>query len=558
MVATARESARRRPSAGRRALGWLLRIVAFGILFGIGGWIGLVVAAFPTLDDLEQRAEVRYVPGAILASDGTTVLRRLRAPRTRTYLDAGDVPELVSDAVIAAEDRRFYEHSGIDVRGIARAARADLRSRTAAQGGSTITQQLVKNTYVGPDRTLARKSREAILAVALETRWTKDRILAAYLNSAYFGSGRYGIVDAARGYFGTSVDKLTPAQAALLAGLLRAPESNNPDRAPAQARKARARVLDAMAEMGSISAAQHRTANAAPLPAPRRRRSSSATELAPHLSDVIVGDLIEQYGVARALGGGLRVRTTIDADMQRAANDALVPITRAGLDSAIVVIDPRKDEIRAVTQAGPGARGAFNVAFDGHRQPGSAFKPFMLAAAYRAGYAPGTIVTSAPFDKQYPGGRFAVTNGGGYAGQTTLEHATWHSDNTVFARLQDRLGIQSAIDVAEAAGIRSRMDPVPALVLGALPQGTTPVELAHAYATFAAHGSRTSMVGAGGPRYLSFVSEPGTDDPWRPRAIRRQVLDQGIADQVTATLQGVIRSGTGTGAAIGRPAAGKT
>jgi penicillin-binding protein 1A len=542
----------------RRLLGWTIRVLAFGTLFGIGAWIGVVTAAFPTLDDLESRAEVRHVPGAILSRDGKTVLRKLRAPTTRTYLEAEDVPSLLADAVVAAEDRRFREHSGIDVRGIARAARQDIEARAAVEGGSTITQQLVKNTYVGPDRTLARKSREAVLAVALETRWSKDRILAAYLNTAYFGSGRYGAADASNGYFGVPVAKLRPAQAAMLGALLRAPEGNNPERAPQRAKQGRNRVLDTMEQLGTITPAQARIARNEPVPRPKRRRAGTSTELAPHLSDVVVGDLIEHYGVGRALGSGLRVRTTIDADMQRAANAAVKRAGDAGLGAALVAIDPRGGELRAVALGGEAAEGAFNVAFDGQRQPGSAFKPFMLAAAYEVGYAPGTIVRSAPFDQQYPGGRFRVSNGGGYAGNTTLEHATWQSDNTVYARLQDRLGIESAIDQAHAAGIRSQMDPVPALVLGALPQGTTPIELAHAYATFAAHGSRTSMVDGGGPRYVSTVNDPRTDERWRPVAIERQSIPRGVADQVTATLQGVIRQGTGTGAAFGRPAAGKT
>ncbi len=469
------------------------------------------------------------------------------------------MPDQLADAVVAAEDRRFYEHSGIDVRGIARAARADLRSRSTAEGGSTITQQVVKNTYVGPERSLARKSREAILAVALETRWSKQRILTTYLNTAYFGSGFYGVADASSGYFGVPVAKLTLAQSALLGGLLRAPEVNSPYRAPAMARAARARVLAAMVDLGTITKAQAQRAERAPIPAPRASSSqSSSRELAPHVSDMIVGDLIDRYGVNRALGGGLRVRTTIDATLQREATESLQRATDVGLDAAIVSIDPKTGELRAAAQAGTGARGAFDVAFDGHRQPGSAFKPFMLAAAYEHGYTPTTPVVSAPFSKQYPGGAFVVTNGGGYAGTTTLEHATWNSDNTVYARLQDQLGIASAIRMAKAAGIRSRMDPVPALVLGALPQGTTPVELAHAYATFAAHGVRTSLADGGGPRYVSWVTEPGGAERWRPTTTRRHMIDRGVADQVTATLEGVVEHGTGTGAAIGRPVAGKT
>lgn len=542
----------------RALVRWTFRFLAYGLLFAVGTWLGVVTAAFPTLDDLERRAEFRQVPGAILTSDGRTVLRRLRAPETRTYLEPDQVPDVVADAVIAAEDRRFRAHFGIDPQGIVRAAIADVRARGIAEGGSTITQQLVKNTYVGPERSLARKSREAVLAVALETRWSKDRILATYLNTAYFGSGHYGIADAAIGYFGVPAGRLQYAQAALLASLLRSPEGNNPSRAPRRALVERNRVLDTMFELGTMTKAQRDVAVHTPVPRGTTAQGAARSELAPHLADVIVGDLVERYGVRRALGGGLRVRTTIDAQMQRAAREAVRAVDAVGLDSALVAIDPRSGELRAIAHGGDAVRSAFNVAFDGRRQPGSAFKPFMLAAAYEQGYAPGTAVVSAPFDKQYPGGRFRVSNGGGYAGTTTLDRATWQSDNTVYARLQDRFGIDAAIDVAAAAGIRSRMDPVPALVLGALPEGTTPLELAHAYATFAAHGMRTSLVDGGGPRYVSFVTEPDRKRRHRPNTVRRQVLDPGVADLVTDTLLGVITSGTGTGAGISRPAAGKT
>ena len=536
-----------------------MRVALYGTLFAAGVGFGLVYAAFPKLDALERQAEFRQLPGAILASDGHTVLRQLRAPTSRSYVEADDLPQVVVDAVVAAEDRRFFQHGGVDVKGVLRAAVADARARTTVEGGSTITQQLVKNTYVGPKRSLARKTREAVLAVALETRWSKRRILAAYLNTAYFGNGRYGIADAALGYFGVPVTKLAPHQAALLGALLRSPEGNNPSVAPGRARLARHRVLTTMHELGTLGDAQLARADRSSLP--RRRpgpRSGPGTgSLAPQLADSVVSQLIERYGVRRALGGGLRVRTTIDAQLQRDARDAMDRVSELGLDAALVAIDPKTGEVRAMANGGSAARAAFNVALDGQRQPGSAFKPFMLAAAYDAGLTPKSTITSGTFDKDYPGGRFRVTNGGYAAGPTTLEQATWHSDNSVYARLQDQFGIESAIKTARAAGIRSRMDPVPALVLGALPQGTTPTELAHAYATFAAHGVRTSLAAGGGPRIIDRVGEGG-GTVWRPRALRRSVLDRGVADQVTATLQGVLRFGTGVGAAIGRDAAGKT
>lgn len=545
----------------RRLLARLGTLLAYGAVLGVGVWAGMLTSAVSKLDALEARATERQVPGVLLARDNRTVLRRLRAPTSRTYLETEDLPDVLVDAVVAAEDRRFFEHSGIDVRGLARAALVDLRAREAREGGSTVTQQLVKNTYVGPEQTIARKSREALFAMALETRWSKQRIMTTYLNTAYFGGGRYGVVDASRGYFGVFPKQLAPAQAALLAALLRSPEGDNPATAPVRARASRDRVLRSMRELGSLDEAQLRAALAAPLP-PRARllagRAVSAREIAPQFADAVNAQLIERFGVRRALGGGLRVRTTLDAGMQRAANAALARVGEQGLDGALVAIDVRTGEVRAMANGGAARSAAFNVALDGHRQPGSAFKPFFLAAAYEAGLTPGTRLESAPFAKRYPGGEFRVKNDGGYAGTTTLERATWKSDNTVYARLQDQLGVAAGVDAARAAGIRSRIDEVPAAVLGALPDGATPTEMASAYATFARHGERIGMAGSGGPRLVSIAAAKDTGERWRPVAIRRDALPRGVADLVTRTLQGVVREGTGTGASIGRDAAGKT
>lgn len=545
----------------RRFARILLLLALYGVLLGIGIWAGLVTSAITKLDALEARATERQVPGVVLARDNSTVLRRLRAPTSRTYLETKDLPDVLVDATVAAEDRRFFDHSGIDVRGLARAALVDLRARAAREGGSTITQQLVKNTYVGPEQTAARKSREALFAVALETRWSKERILATYLNTAYFGGGRYGVVDAARGYFGVYPKQLTPAQAALLAALLRAPEGDNPATAPLRAKASRDRVLRTMHELGSIDDEELKTALSTPLP-PRARLLAAARttsrEIAPQFVDAVTSQMIEHFGVRRALGAGLRVRTTIDAPMQRAANDALARVNDLGLDAALVAIDVETGEVRAMANGGAARKAAFNVALDGHRQPGSAFKPFMLAAAYDAGLTPKTKLRSAPFSKAYPGGVFTVKNDGGYSGDTTLERATWKSDNTVYARLQDELGIGKAIDVARASGVQSRIDEVPAAVLGALPDGATPTEMANAYATIARHGERISMAAGGGPRMVSIAAAKDTGERWRPAALRREAMSRPVADMVTTTLQGVIREGTGTGASIGRPAAGKT
>jgi penicillin-binding protein 1A len=544
----------------RRLVRLLAGCILYGTVLAVGMWAGLVTSAVTKLDELEAKATKRDVAGVVLARDNHTILRSLRAPTSRTYLETEDLPPLLTHATVAAEDRRFFEHSGIDVRGLARAALVDLRARHAREGGSTITQQMVKNTYVGPKQTIARKTREALFAVALETRWPKERILTTYLNTAYFGNGIYGIVDASRGYFGVYPKALTPPQAALLAALLRSPEGNNPLTAPAQARAGRARVLTTMHELGTLTTAQWRAALEAPLVT--RAGSAAAArarrEIAPQFTDAVSNQLIQHFGVRRALGSGLRVRTTLDPRLQRAANAALSRVEALGLDAALVAVDVATGEIRAMANGGSTRHAAFNVALDGHRQPGSSFKPFMLTAAYEAGMTPDTPLRSAPYSHEYPGGIFTVKNDGGYSGMTTLERATWKSDNTVYARLQQRVGIDKAIDAARAAGIRSAIDDVPATVLGALPEGATPAEMANAYATFARHGERISMVQGGGARLLARVSGRSDTDNWRPAALKRQTIPRGIADLVTSTLQGVLRSGTGVGASFGQPAAGKT
>jgi penicillin-binding protein 1A len=474
------------------------------------------------------------------------------------------VSDVLADAVVAAEDRRFYDHIGVDPRAVARAARADIRARHVVEGGSTITQQLVKNAYLGPQRTAGRKTREAVLAIALEVRWSKRRVLTAYLNTAYFGNGAYGIRDAARTYFGRNLRALRPSEAALLAALLRSPTADDPVYHPQRALARRNHVLDTMHDLGSITAHQLAIAKTAPLPTAvtvaRHRRARK--ELAPHFTDGVVASLVEQYGRAQTLGSGLWVRTTLDARMQRAANSATHQIDGTGLSTAIVAIDAHSGELRALAVGGPAGTRAFDIASNGARQPGSAFKPFVLVAAYERGYTPASVVLSKPFPKRYPPpiGTYVVRNASGlYAGPQRLDVATWHSDNTVFARVGDNVGLDAVIDAAHDSGIRARMDPYPSLPLGALPNGVSPIELAQAYGTIANHGVRVSGIDDGPLRVLRVRRHGSHGQPVAfgdGHAERR--IPRPVADLVTTTLQGVIASGTGIAANIDRPAAGKT
>lgn len=525
----------------------------------LGAVAGGVTAAIPELPQIEGSEEFRRVEGLVYARDGRTVLRRLRAPTSRRYAQQGDIPEVLIDAVVAAEDRRFFEHSGIDPRGVLRAAVADLQARAVVQGGSTITQQLVKNAYVGSDQSIARKSREAALAMALETRWSKRRILTAYLNTAYFGRGHYGIRNAARGYFGVEPRALTTNQAAVLAGSLRAPEIARPDGEPRVVRRRRNEVLSAMLETGALEPAAARRARSAPLPSARRgQRDARAGELAPHFTDDVVAGLVRRLGANRTFGGGIRVRTTIDPRMQTAANSALQTIGGTGLSAALVAIDVRSGEVMAMTVGGQAGRNVFNVASSGRRQPGSAFKPFTLAAAYATGMSPDAELRSAPFSSTVDGTPWRVTNASGtYAGDVSIEAATWTSDNTVYARLSEQIGIEATVRMARTAGIASPVDRVPAAVLGGLRRGVTPLELAHAYATFARRGVRRGDTDLR-PRDVLRVSDPRAGALPADKRSSTRALPAPVADLVTQTLTGVIERGTGTRAAIGRPAAGKT
>lgn len=533
---------------------WIVWAIPLAALFLLGASVGLAMSAMPELPQLEKEAATRKVESVIFARDNKTVLRRVGGGGSRRYINEAAVPDSLQQAVVAAEDRRFYEHSGVDIRGIGRAAWVDLRARSAREGGSTITQQLIKNAYLGPDRALARKTREAALAWALETRWSKQRILTAYLNAAYFGQGQYGIANAAKYYCQSTVPDVSISQAAMLAGILPAPEIRNPSASRDSARVARNTVLRTMRDLDQITDAQLRASLAEPVCTPKAR--AARTELAPHFTDDVVGTLSTRYGQAQVLRGGLRVKTTIDPRTQKAALSASRMIEGTGLSTAIVAIDPRNGEVRASVSASSRAQRSLDLVRLAQRQPGSAFKPFVLASAYERGVPPTARLESSPYARRLDDGtRYRVTNDGGYSGSTTVQAATWKSDNTAFVRLADQIGRRRIIRLARSAGLTSTMDDLPSLPLGALPKGVTPLELAHAYATLAMHGSRRGD-GNGAP--ISVTSVRMSDGITDTTRSRKRAISRGAADLTTKTLQGVIQQGTGTGANPGRAAAGKT
>jgi len=496
---------------------------------------------------LDRTTFVYSADGELLATVGTGGDQRpVRLARTSPLLQR---------ATIAIEDRRFYEHRGIDYLAVFRALFTDVKAGEVVQGGSTITQQLARNLYLGRERTLARKLREGCLASALEREWSKDRILETYLNTAYYGNGAYGAEAAARTYFGVPARRLSLEQAALLAGLPVAPSELDPFSNETAALSRRAQVLRALAETGDVSEQRAISAASSPL---GLQPVSAARGQDRSIANLVVDALTERYGPAAVRQGGLKVHTTIRARLQRQARTAI----RSSLDrkgdpaAAVVAVDPVTGAIRAAVSVSPEATQFFNLAAYGRRQTGSAFKTFVLTQAVRRQINPwATTYLSAPFEGPPTRGKpwNVETYDRTYAGRIRIADATLRSDNTVYARLTLDVGPEDVVELARSMGIDTKLPTVPSVGLGVA--SVTPVELASAYATLASGGVRVE------PFLIRRVVFPDGredgEDTWRPRE-RERALPAPVAFEVTRILERNIEAGTGTGAQIGRPAAGKT
>jgi len=536
--------------------------------FTVGGALTSVAHSLPKLDvaDHQPLTQNTYI------FDGTPqhhVLAVLRGDESRVIVRSNQISPLVKQAVVAIEDRRFYRHQGVDYEGIARALWTDVTAGRTVQGGSTITQQFIKNAYLPQEQrteeSFSRKIREAVLAYQLEKRWPKDKILTNYLNTIYFGHGAYGVEMAARTFFGRSARRLTLAQAALLAGVIRNPSIDDPFSRPAVARARRAEVLDAMKAQGMITAAGAAAAARAPLPP--RPHALPKSRLAPYFVEYVIQQLVRQFGAATAFGGGLRVYTTLDPRLQRDANAAATTILDRPDDPAVslVAIDPHSGEVKALVGGRDFSRQQFDIAVQGHRQPGSAFKPFALLAAIRQGMSPRTVFISEPKSIDMGPGSApwnVSTYSNTYSGHISLADATVVSDNSVFADLSMMVGPENVAATAHLMGISSTVGDNPSIALGGLSAGVTPLEMATAYSTLASGGERlTGTMQAAGdlaPISIARVTDAHGNVLARNSLVRQRVLTRWQTGLATSILQQVMQRGTGTGAALGRPAAGKT
>jgi penicillin-binding protein 1A len=549
-----------------------ITLFLLAILAVVSTVFGMMMAVAQDLPKLESQNEFKAAKNSVLLdASGKRQLAVLTGENNRILVRSGFISSYVKRAVIAIEDRRFYQHKGVDYRGIARALWADIRRQRAVQGASTITQQFVKNALLAQqNRSIFQKLKEAALAYQLERKWTKDKILTEYLNTVYFGAGAYGIESAARVYFGWNhpgcephcAAELEPAEAALLAGLIASPSAYSPIDNPAAALERRDLVLDRMRDTYALAPSEYESAIREALPPRNQIEPPRKVSKAPYFSSWVEDHLVKRYGTGNTFGGGLKIRTTLDLEFQEAAEEAINGrLAGVGPSAALVAIDNNTGGVRAMVGGSDFQKRPFNLATQGLRQPGSAFKPFTLIAALEKGVSPGRTFVSAPKELEGPRGVFKVENyEDNYAGITTLAGATTTSDNSVYAEVGYQLvGTSAVARVARQMGVRTPISKNPAMVLGGLKVGVTPLEMAKSYETLAQRGKRVTGTLApfeNGPVTFTKVTGPGIED--KNHVKTKQVFSEAIADQATSILQSVVTSGTGRNAQIGEFAAGKT
>ena len=550
-------SPRRR--AARRSSGGFSRVLlaagATGTLAvgaaGIGGWV-YVSQYFQDIG-----AQVRTGQNSRIYDRNGKLLAIIPSVENRTVVRLSQIPKALADATVAIEDKRFYKHSGIDYSRLASAAWHDLLTRSASQGGSTITMQVAKNVYFGEkaltQRGFVQKAVEADMAHQLEDKFSKREILALYMNGVSYGANSVGVEAASLTYFDKHVQQLTLPQAALLAGLPQAPSTYNPFRNFRGAQARRNEVLKKMAEQGYITT--HQAASAQHAGLQLKRGTAYVSKRQPYFVDYVSRQLKEKLGRIRTQRAGLTVKTTIDPRMQKWALDAMNRNLNQPDDpeAAIVLIDSRTGYIRAMASKKPyGKRSQYNFAADAKRQPGSTFKTFVLTEAIREGINPNTTFYESKrllfTDPRY--GLIDVqTYSEKYDGVKSLFQATLSSDNSVYTQLGLDVTPEKVAELANRMGISEKLKPYPSIALGG--QEVTPLDMAVAYAPLSNGGYQVL------PTAIRELSGKGVSkNPFIRRP--RKILSDGVTYEVTKVLRANVLGGTGTRANIGVPQAGKT
>ncbi|HET6351227.1 MAG TPA: PBP1A family penicillin-binding protein [Coriobacteriia bacterium] len=559
MYARSRRIQRRRRTNRKNVLLRVLAIILIAVLVVALSGVAVAAAAVNTwLDNLPDP----NAPGAfdvaqatrIYSSDGKLLARIYL--ENRTVIPIAQMSPDLPHAVVAVEDERFYKHNGVDMVGLARAVVMNLTEGFGAEGASTITQQYIRNTILldeALDVSIKRKVREAYLAIELEKRYDKQQILEMYLNAIYFGEGAHGAEAASRTYFSKHANELTLAESALLAGLPQQPGRLDPYEYPDAAIKRRNVVLSRMLEQKYITQAQYDEAVATPLQLKRSKDPEDGIYQAPFYVAHVKKLLQQRFSKEVVFGGGLKVYTALDTRLQGYAEEAMhAALPAKGPEGALVSINPKNGHVVALVGGKNYRKNKFNLATQGHRQAGSAFKTFTLVTALDLGVSPSTMVdSSSPARIPTKPRPWIVSNSEGRgSGSMSFRSATAASVNTVFARVAWAIGAKKIVKMANKMGIETPLKAYPSLTLGA--QNVTPLEMTSAYATLANNGKHYD------PVFITKVVDKNGQVILDVKPEGKQVVKRTVAYAATQVLKGVISGGTATRARIGRPAAGKT
>src|SRR5262245_2757889 len=598
----------RKPKPGRiKKLRLLILMAGVGLLGLVAFFFGMMMSITQDLPQLEAKKEFAEAKNSKVVDDQGNTIGTLLSNDNRILVDSGDISAYMKEAAVAIDARRLYEQNEFDLQGLFRAGIENLIPGGSTQGGSTITEQFVKNALEAQNsRTVFEKFREAALAYEIERHWDKDKILTEYLNTIYFGEGAYGIEAAARTYFGWAhpgcghpghemcAKDLTPPDAAMLAGIITSPSAFSPRINPQAALDRRNLVLQKMLDEGDITQTEYDAPNQGihtQLPTASELAKPSVESEAPYFTSWLRQQVVDLYGPGRAFGGGLIVHSTLDMQMQNAAQE-IAQSTLAGVapTASVAVLDNETGGVKTMVGGNDYQNHPFNLATNGHRQPGSSFKPFTLATALSQGISPGTSYASNEKIFKVPkskGEYFDVHNyGDEYYGSSSLETATIHSDNSVYAELAlgrtlqctsgcggspaVRGGTKRIAHTAHEMGIDTKFSTNPSMVLGAIDPGVSPLEMAHAYQTIAADGERVggNLDATAGPNDTPYqlaptaidkVSDPNGDTIAEDKPRRIRVLSSGVAEEMQRILRENVLEGTGRlASSAGHNAWGKT
>src|SRR5919199_869690 len=549
-----------------------LLVLCFATLLGVVGMVASAASTYRALaanmPDLDDYHSAELAQTSVIYDANGNIVDQLYGVQNRFVVPLKGVDPTLRQAIISIEDHRFYEHRGLDFEAIGRAALENIRTLSIQEGGSTLTQQLIKNTYIAQQEravpSFERKFVEASLAWQYEKQHTKREILGQYLNTVYFGSNAYGAEAAAKTYFNKKASDLTLSESALLAGIINLPAVYDPFVDPESAKARRNIVLDRMLEYGYISKREHDRAVASTLAVSRGRiQYQNDNE---YFLNAVRREIAEEYGDDMLYEGGLEIHTTLDPDLQAMASEAVDSIVNpeAGDPSAALVsIDPSTGAVRAMVGGSDFNRGKFNLATQAHRQAGSSFKPFVYAEAIDQGISPETTYVSkhleidmGPYSDPYVVDNYDYIQ----RGPITLEKAIAESDNTVFVQLALDLGLKNVVEMAHRMGITSKIGAYPSTAIGGLGEGVTPFEMASAYSTLPNAGVHMK------PYLVQKVTKEENGEEIvieQHRLKQEEALSRDEAAVVTQALRGVITDGTASyyhdlDAEIGRPSAGKT